>query len=63
MQVLAFLTQGHAPDGIADLLGVSGTTVRSHLADLFARSGTSRQAELVARTLSLASPLRRPEQP
>jgi DNA-binding CsgD family transcriptional regulator len=32
--------------------------VRSHLAAIFAKSGTSRQAELVARTLSLASPLR-----
>jgi DNA-binding CsgD family transcriptional regulator len=58
VQVLAFLAQGHAPDAIADILGVSVTTVRSHLADLFAKSGTSRQAELVARTLSLASPLR-----
>ncbi|TPG58472.1 LuxR family transcriptional regulator [Roseomonas nepalensis] len=61
VQVLAFLTRGHAPDEIAGLLGVSVTTVRSHLADLFARSGTSRQAELVARTLSFASPIRMPE--
>jgi DNA-binding CsgD family transcriptional regulator len=58
VQVLAFLAQGHAPDEIADIPGVSVTTVRSHLADLFAKSGTSRQAKLVARTLSLVSPLR-----
>ncbi|MGG5823879.1 helix-turn-helix transcriptional regulator [Falsiroseomonas sp. HW251] len=62
VQVLAFLTQGHTPDGIAEILGVSVATVRSHLADLFAKSGTSRQAELVGRTLSLASPLRPPGQ-
>ncbi len=58
VQVLTFLAQGHSPEAIADILGVSVATVRSHLRDLFAKSGTSRQAELVARTLSLASPLR-----
>jgi DNA-binding CsgD family transcriptional regulator len=58
VQVLSFLAQGHAPDAIADILGVGMATIRKHLKDLFARSGTSRQAELVARTLSLASPLR-----
>jgi|GEM_PF-1269324 len=58
VQVLAFLAQGHAPDDIAGILGISLSTVRSHLADLFGKTGTSRQAELVARTLSLASPLR-----
>jgi DNA-binding CsgD family transcriptional regulator len=58
VQVLAFLAQGHAPDAIADILGISVSTVRSHLLELFAKSGTSRQGELIARTLSLASPLR-----
>ncbi|MCB4822153.1 helix-turn-helix transcriptional regulator [Roseicella aerolata] len=58
VQVLAFLAQGHAPEDIAGILGVSVATVRSHLADLFRRTGTARQAELIARTLSLASPLR-----
>jgi len=58
VQVLSFLAQGHSPDAIADILGISTRTVRAHLADLFSKSGTSRQAELVARTLSLASPLR-----
>jgi DNA-binding CsgD family transcriptional regulator len=62
VQVLAFLAQGHAPEAIADILGISVTTVRSHLSALFDRTGTSRQAELVARTLSLASPLRPPRQ-
>ncbi len=58
VQVLAFLAQGHAPDEIAGILGVGIATVRSHLADLFRRTDTARQAELVARTLSLAAPLR-----
>jgi DNA-binding CsgD family transcriptional regulator/PAS domain-containing protein len=63
VQVLAFLAQGHPPEEIAAILGVSISTVRSHLRDLFGRTGTTRQAELVARTLSLASPLRSATQP
>lgn len=58
IQVLGFLAQGHSPDAIADILGTSITTVRTHLSDMFGKTGTSRQAELVARALSLASPLR-----
>jgi DNA-binding CsgD family transcriptional regulator/PAS domain-containing protein len=57
VQVLAFLAQGHAPEAIAEILGLGLATVRSHLADLFRRTDTARQAELVARTLSLAVPL------
>lgn len=60
VQVLAFLAQGHGPEAIADILGISLTTVRSHLGELFQRTGTGRQAELVARTLALASPLATP---
>ncbi|HMN80731.1 MAG TPA: helix-turn-helix transcriptional regulator [Burkholderiaceae bacterium] len=58
VQVLAFLAQGHAPDDIADLLGLSVKTVRTHLAELFRRTDSTRQADLVARVLSVASPLR-----
>lgn len=58
VQVLAFLAQGHAPEAISDIIGISSTTVRSHLSELFRRTGTGRQADLLARTLSLASPLR-----
>jgi DNA-binding CsgD family transcriptional regulator len=58
VQVLAFLAQGHTPEAISDIIGISSTTVRSHLSELFRRTGTGRQADLLARTLSLASPLR-----
>lgn len=58
VQVLAFLAQGHAPEAIADIIGVSVSTVRTHLSDLFRKTDTTRQAELVARALSFASPLR-----
>jgi hypothetical protein len=40
------------------ILGIAVATVRSHLSSLFHRTGTACQAELVARTLSLASLLR-----
>jgi DNA-binding CsgD family transcriptional regulator/PAS domain-containing protein len=58
VQVLAFLAQGHTPEAISDIIGISSTTVRSHLSELFRRTGTGRQADLLARTLYLASPLR-----
>jgi DNA-binding CsgD family transcriptional regulator len=58
-QVLGLLVQGLRPRQIGRRLGVSLTTVRTHLGDLFGKTGTSRQAELVARTLALASPLHR----
>lgn len=58
VQVLTFLAQGNAPEVIAGILGITDSTVRSHLKSLFGKTGTSRQAELVARALSLVSPLR-----
>jgi DNA-binding CsgD family transcriptional regulator len=57
-QVLCLLVQGLTPREIGRRLGVSLTTVRTHLSDLFGKTATSRQAELVARTLTLGSPLR-----
>ena len=58
VQVLAFLAQGHTPEAISEIIGISSTTVRSHLSELFRRTGTGRQADLLARALSMASPLR-----
>ena len=58
VQVLAFLAQGYSPEEVAQCIGIKVATVRSHLVDLFGKTGTRRQSELVARTLSLASPLR-----
>jgi DNA-binding CsgD family transcriptional regulator len=53
-RVLAHLTNDRTPSEIAAALGVSITTVRSHLKALFAKTGTRRQSELVALAWSAA---------
>lgn len=54
--VAAALAGGHSVDTIASTLQVSLNTVRTHLKSIMAKSGTTRQAELVALLLrSVAS--------
>jgi DNA-binding CsgD family transcriptional regulator len=52
--VLALLLDHFRPREIAEELGISITTVRSHLQALFAKTGTRRQSELVALAWSAA---------
>lgn len=47
----ALLIAGMSTEEVAESLGIEVTTVRSHLRQLFDRTGTSRQAELVRRLL------------
>lgn len=47
LRVLISLGEMQTPDEIATTLGVSVTTVRTHLARLFSKTGCRRQAELV----------------
>ena len=47
-RVLELIVEGRTPKEVAEKLGVSITTVRTHLAHLFQKTGTSRQVELVA---------------
>lgn len=49
--VAALLIAGLSTEEIAESLEIEVTTVRSHLRQLFDRTGTSRQAELVRRLL------------
>ncbi|WP_127143966.1 response regulator [Pelagibacterium montanilacus] len=49
------LADGHKPAAIAAALGIAQTTVAFHMRNLFQKTGTGRQAELVA--LILAGPL------
>ena len=47
-KVAASLLEGRSPRQTAEALGLSFYTVRAHLARIFEKTGTSRQAELVA---------------
>lgn len=56
--VLAQLLNGHTLAGVADILGVARSTVKSHLDAIYRKTGMNRQSELVKLVMSLASPLR-----
>lgn len=49
--VASLLITGLSTEEVAEALGIEVTTVRSHLRQLFDRTGTTRQAELVRRLL------------
>lgn len=53
MRVATRLTAGDSPERAAQALDVSITTVRWHLASLYRKTGTGRQAELVRRLLGV----------
>ena len=50
-RVALLLAEGHAPPDIAVLIGISTNTLKTQLASIYRKTGTSRQAQLV-RTLS-----------
>lgn len=50
-RVALLLGEGHAPPAIANLIGISTNTLKTQLASIYRKTGTSRQAQLV-RTLS-----------
>jgi DNA-binding CsgD family transcriptional regulator len=54
--LLAIVEAGGAPE-VAELLGVSVSTVKSHLASLFNKTGASRQADLVKLVAAFSNPL------
>ena len=47
------LADGRAPTEITDILGVSRNTLKSQLASIYQKTGTSRQAQLVRLLLQL----------
>jgi DNA-binding CsgD family transcriptional regulator/PAS domain-containing protein len=56
LRVLLALAQGLGGKEAADMLGVSESTVRTHLQRIFSKTGTSRQAELLQLLQSSAPP-------
>jgi DNA-binding CsgD family transcriptional regulator len=56
--LLAIVEIGGAIE-VADALGVTEATVRTHLARLYAKTGTRRHADLVKLVACFANPLRK----
>jgi DNA-binding CsgD family transcriptional regulator len=57
IRVLQHLLAGRTPAEIADDLGLAMPTVRSHLASIYAKTGTSRQSDLIRLATQLAAPV------
>jgi DNA-binding CsgD family transcriptional regulator len=58
LRVLAALSEVGGVPAVAEVVGISQATVKTHLQGLFAKTGTNRQAELVKLVAAHASPLR-----
>jgi DNA-binding CsgD family transcriptional regulator len=58
LRVLAAVSEVGGVPAVAEVVGISQATVKTHLQGLFAKSGTSRQADLVKLVATHASPLR-----
>ena len=58
LRVLLGLVGGATPAQIAERYGISIATVKTHLARLFEKTGTSRQSELVQTTLLALPPVK-----
>jgi DNA-binding CsgD family transcriptional regulator len=56
LRVLLALAQGLGGKEAADMLGVSESTVRTHLQRIFSKTSTSRQAELLQLLQSSSPP-------
>lgn len=54
--LLAIVEVGGVPE-VAEALGVAETTVKTHLGRIFAKTGSSRQADLVKLVAAFANPL------
>jgi len=57
MRVLMMIVQVGGVPEVALVLGTSETTVKTHLQHIFAKTGTSRQADLVKLVAGYMSPL------
>jgi DNA-binding CsgD family transcriptional regulator len=58
LRVLLALARGVGAKEAADLLGISEATVRTHLQQMFSKTGTSRQADLLLLLQSSAPPIK-----
>lgn len=54
LQVVRLLADGHSIDSLAECMGISPLTARTHLRTIFAKTRTSRQSELLTLCAGLA---------
>ena len=54
--LLAIVDIGGVPE-VAEVLGIAATTVKTHLGNIFAKTGTNRQADLVKLVAGFSNPL------
>lgn len=54
VQVIRLLADGHSIDSLAQSMGISANTARTHLRAIFSKTGTSRQSELLQLCAGLA---------
>jgi DNA-binding CsgD family transcriptional regulator len=59
LRVLAAVSEVGGISAVADVIGISEATVKTHLQRVFAKTGTDRQTELIKLVVAHASPLRR----
>ena len=57
LQLLLALLEGHSLQSATDRFGVALTTTKTHLQRIFAKTGTSRQADLIRKVAMMAPPL------
>jgi DNA-binding CsgD family transcriptional regulator len=58
MRMLELLVKGHTVIEAAGIMSIAEATARTHVANLMAKAGTKRQADLVQLALRLAAPVR-----
>lgn len=56
MTVLSTVIENPSVSGSADILGLSGETIKSHLKSIFRKTGATRQADLIKLVAGAASP-------
>jgi DNA-binding CsgD family transcriptional regulator len=57
IRIFELICEGHTRDAISSLLGVSVSTVKSHLIHVFEKTGSRRQVDLVRLAKSLTFPV------
>jgi DNA-binding CsgD family transcriptional regulator len=63
LRLLLALAQGLGGKEAADMLGISETTVRTHLRHIFSKTDTSRQADVLRLLQNSTPPIRAPQRP